>query len=111
MVSCPTVHSGDKPVSSGSQCTYIDTVACSGESYFLQMTPHRNSNANSNLARFEELFVQQLELASSFCTIKNMYRKASSQAFTVFGSPKSAGIPRSVHIMFTVKVIHPRTTT
>ena len=41
-------------------------VACSGESYFLQMSLHRNSNANSKLARFEELFVQQLKLASSF---------------------------------------------
>ena len=26
MVSCPTVHSDDKPVSSGNQCTYIDTM-------------------------------------------------------------------------------------
>jgi len=26
MVSCPTVLSDDKPVSSGNQCTYIDTM-------------------------------------------------------------------------------------
>ena len=26
MVSCPTVHSDDQPVSSGNQCTYIDTM-------------------------------------------------------------------------------------
>ena len=26
MVNCPTVHSDDKPVSSGNQCTYIDTM-------------------------------------------------------------------------------------
>ena len=54
MVSCPTVHSDDKPVSSGNQCTYIGTnydvhkVACSGESYFSQRTPYRISNTNSN---------------------------------------------------------------
>ena len=41
-------------------------VACSGESFFLQMTPHRSFIA-SRLARFEELFVQQLKLASYLC--------------------------------------------
>ena len=32
-------------------------VACSGELYFLQMSLHRNSNANSKLARFEAGFI------------------------------------------------------
>ena len=52
MVSCPTVHSDDQPVSMIRKSVHLHRhndaykVACSGKSYFSQM--HRNSIANSN---------------------------------------------------------------
>ena len=53
MVSCPTVHSDDQPFLQEISVpihrhNHAYKVPCSVESYLSQMTPHRNSIANSN---------------------------------------------------------------
>ena len=87
MVSCCTVHSDDKPVHLLHRHSDVYKVTCSGESFFLQMTPQRNQ-------QYLDLYSC---LYSSFMLlhppISNLYTKLVAKSIMAFDSPELAGIP------------------
>ena len=62
------------------------------ESFFSQMTPHRNFNASGSKQDLKSCFVQLLKLTVDYMYTKLMF-------ITAFGSPQSSDIPIKADIV------------